>query len=242
MYETKDLSAPVMDVTARRVKVAVSEVGSVDLDNEIIEAGAYTKTIAERGPGSANLIWHLTDHYPTLAKAVGKPSEIGMEGNKLFYVTDIAATNWGNDVLEMYKSGLINQHSVGFSTVRDEKLDNQPRLIKELKLYEASAVLWGANPNTPTMSVGKSGVLTDPQQEFDSVFNELKSFEKAARGKFTDETCELFELRIKMLSERLKNIFAILTKQTTQAAAPALAPVNEEKQFAEYLYLSSLKF
>ncbi len=115
--------------------------------------------MAERGPKGANLIWHLTDHNPSLKSAIGKFSELYVEDNYLVGVTDVPNTTWGNDVLEFYKSGHINQHSVGFRTIKQENQKSQEgeyNLIKEILLFEGSAVLWGANMNTPTLEVNKS--------------------------------------------------------------------------------------
>ena len=54
----------------------------------------------------------------------------------------------------MSGAGCINQHSIGFSTVVDEyDKANNVRTIKEVILYEGSAVLWGANDLTPTLDV-----------------------------------------------------------------------------------------
>lgn len=234
----KNISDSVVDVDdkSRTVKVAISEVGSKDLDNEVIEDGAYSKTISERGPGGANLIWHLTDHRPTLSNAVGKFSSLIMDGKKLIGTTTILKTDWGNDVLEMYKSGVINQHSVGFSVKRDEMVNmgekDSYRIIKEIKLYEGSAVLWGANPNTPTISVGKSITKEDELKEIDKELNILlKCFKN---GNFTDNTFELIEIRIEMLQTRIKNLF-----DTTHAATEiAPAPVNEKSLGSKLLLLT----
>ena len=75
----------------------------------------------------------------------------------LIGITKMIDTPLGNDMLKMYADGLINQHSIGFSIIKDEmsKKDNV-RIIKEVALWEGSAVLWGANPNTPTFEVMKS--------------------------------------------------------------------------------------
>lgn len=168
MIEYKAIINSVKDVdtTTRRVKVAMSEVDTKDLDEDVIDNGAYKKTVKERGPVGSKLIWHLTDHIPLLKNAVGKPNSVEMDGKYLVFITDIPKTAWGDDVLTFYQNGDINQHSVGFTTMKDEVInkghDDEYRLIKEIMLYEGSAVLWGANPNTPTISVGKS-LLSDTE-------------------------------------------------------------------------------
>lgn len=226
-YEIKNVSDSVLDVddTSRRVKVAISEMGSLDLDNDVIDGGAYTKTIKERGPAGANLVWHLTDHNPSLKSAVGKFSELYVDGSKLVGITDIPNTSWGNDVLEFYKTGHINQHSVGFRTIKqeDQKDANGQayRLIKEIMLLEGSTVLWGANPNTPTLDVGKSFTKDEADSAILKLQEELTLITKSLKdGRFTDDGFELIEIRMNQVNEKIKNLFAVINTQPAQAVEP----------------------
>jgi HK97 family phage prohead protease len=206
--EQKDISDSVKDISDRRVKVAISHMGSLDLDNDIIDITAYNKTLKERGPNGADLIWHLTDHNPTLKSAVGKFKELNIEGNYLVGITEIPDTSWGNDVLEFYKTGHINQHSVGFKTIKSDPVKdskNDYRLIKEVYLFEGSAVLWAANPNTPTL--GKSYTKAEAETEHNKLSKDLNILLKSLKdGRFTDSTFELIELRVAQINESIKNL------------------------------------
>lgn len=240
-YDVKNVTDSVKDVDAasRRVKVVISRMGNLDHDNDIIELGAFDKTIKERGPKGSNMIWHLTDHYASLKNAVGKFSELYTEGNDLIGVTNIPSTSWGNDVLELYKSGTINQHSIGFRTIKREPGNagevNEYNSIKEILLYEGSAVLWGANPMTPTLSVGKSLDKKEAKDEFDKLTDEWGSMMKLLRdGKFTDETFELIELRINQNQERQKQLFELLT---TQPVVTTVEPEEKDNVSAEIIRL-----
>lgn len=226
-YEIKNISDSVKDVdtSSRRVKVAISQVGSKDLDEDVIDTGAYAKTIKERGPKGSNLIWHLTDHYASLKNAVGKFSDLYMEGNYLVGVTDIPKTTWGNDVLEFYSTGTINQHSVGFRTIKSEPVNaetpNEYRLIKEILLYEGSAVLWGANPNTPTLSVGKSLTKEEVLGEYNKTMDELGKLHKMFKtGHLSDESYELIEMKISQLTDKLQQLFIEATQPAVKAVEP----------------------
>lgn len=218
-FEQKLISDSVRDVSEndRRVKVAISKMGNVDHDGDVIDQGAYTKTITERGPKGANLIWHLTDHNPSLKSAVGKFSDIYTDGDYLVGITTIPNTTWGNDVLEFYKSGHINQHSIGFRTIKAEavKGDKPYNLIKEVFLYEGSAVLWGANPMTPTMSVGKSLSKEEIVTEHEKLSRELNLLVKSLRdGRFTDEAFEFIDIRLAQINEALKCIITMEIEPT----------------------------
>lgn len=230
-FEIKTLDASVLDVDdkTRRVKTAWNKAGILDSDKDIIEKTAFDKTIKERGPKAKNLIWHLTDHRPSLKDAVGKPTEIMMEGDYLVAVTDIPETTWGNDVLEFYKSGTINQHSIGFSTVKrevfnDDDWNKRYTVIKEVQLYEGSCVLWGANEYTPTLSVGKSLTKEDAEKEFLKIQKELNSFAKLFKsGHLSDQSFELIEIRMANLTDQLQHIF----EEITQPAPKAVEPIKE---------------
>lgn len=215
-YQVKTVDQSTLDVDtgSRRVKVAISHTGSIDLDNDVIDKGAYTKTLKERGPSGANLIWHLTDHNASLKSAVGKFSQLFMEGDYLVGITDIPNTTWGNDVLEFYKTGHINQHSVGFKAVKKEQSDDRGghkdpyTIIKEVLLYEGSAVLWGANPNTPTLATGKSFTVEEASSELDALQKQLSSITKSLKeGQFTDETSELLEIQLKQIQQNIDILF-----------------------------------
>jgi HK97 family phage prohead protease len=241
-FEVKNVIDSVKDVdtTSRRVKVVISRMVNKDLDGDVIELGAFDKTIRERGPSGANLIWHLTDHYPSLKNAVGKFSELYANGNDLVGVTDIPKTTWGNDVLEFYSSGHINQHSIGFRTIKKEPVNagtpDEYTSLKEILLYEGSSVLWGANPMTPTVSVGKSEIKT----ELDKLSDEWGALMKSLRsGHFTDDTFELIELRINQNQERQKQLFEMLT---TQPAEKAVEPVSKASVLDDLLLLTIKHF
>lgn len=193
-FKNVDNSTLDADTKSRRVKVVISKMEEVDSDGDLITYSAYNKTISERGPKGKNLIYHLTDHNPSLKSLVGKFSELYTESNQLIGVTEIPNTNWGNDMLEFYTLGHINQHSVGFRTIKgDTVTTNQGQFYKisEIKLYEGSAVLWGANENTPTLSVGKS--LLSKSADIETELQKLESL--LTKGQFTDETFELLQIR-----------------------------------------------
>ena len=230
-FEQKTVSNSVQDVstTTRKVKVAISQMGSKDFDNDVIDHNAYTKTLTERGPKGANLIWHLTDHNPSLKSAIGKFSELYVEKDYLVGITDVPNTTWGNDVLEFYKSGHINQHSVGFRTIKQENqksVEGEYNLIKEILLFEGSAVLWGANINTPTIEVGKSTEEVISQHE--KLSKELSMLLKSLKdGRFSDEAFEFIEIRVAQINEAIKSLISIESTPKVEQPAEAVVETKE---------------
>ena len=219
-FQSKDISNGIMDVdtSTRRVKAVWSRMNNIDLDSDIIVPEAFTKTLAERGPSGKNLVWSLVDHQADMNNVIGKPESLYVDGDMLVAITPIVGTEKGTDMLKMYEAGLINQHSIGFSTMKSDWQDSSQkvRVIKELKLYEGSAVLWGANPETPTLSV--------KSQSKEDLNNRLEKLLKAFRGgKFTDETFALMEIQIKKIQADL------LELEITQSVEPTIEPKQQEK-------------
>ena len=231
--ENKSYNDMILDIEpeSRTVKACWSRIGNVDLDNDIIVAEAFTKTIKERGPKGKNMIWSLVDHKADMAHTLGKPKELYIEGDMLVAVTDLIETECGEDAIKLYEAGLINQHSIGFSTLKsDVNQKTGVRTITELKLYEGSAVLWGANPETPTL-----GFKSEFKETKENLSIRLENLIKAFRGgTFTDDTFALMEIQIKQIQAELLTLE--ITETITQPAeAVEPTPVVEEKNNEEVL-------
>lgn len=193
-----------VDCENRTVKAVWARFDNIDLDSDIIVKEAVTKTVKERGPKGKNLIYSLVDHIADTDHMIGKPSELYVKDDMLIAVTKIVETEKGEDMIKMYNEGLINQHSIGFSTIKSDWQDQKQtvRIIKELKLYEGSAVLWAANPETPTLDVTK-GIMPD-REKLNKRLNSLLVAFKG--GTYTDETFQLLEIEIKYIQQAIDSL------------------------------------
>lgn len=182
--EVKDV-----DLKGKRVSGYFSAFGNVDSDNDIIEKGAYSKTIAER----KDQIFFLNQH--NWAQPHGKLDELKEDDFGLYFVSKpLLDTTYSMDALKLYEAGIIKEHSVGFLTMKDE-IKNNVRYIKEIKLFEGSNVTLGSNPNTPFLGMKSLSI--------EQIQDETKKFLKAFRtGTFTDETFGLLEVAIKQLQKQ----------------------------------------
>ena len=169
--------------------------GNKDLDGDIIEQGSFTKTIQERGPKGKQLIKYLLDHDKK--KSVALITELEEDSRGLKYVAKIGTHFAGQDFQKMIESGLINQHSIGFITIK-EMFDEQSKAnrIKEIALLEGSAVQFlGANPET---------IFIDLKSESDA-FQYLMKLEKFVKtSDATDETLKKLEIQLESLLSQLK--------------------------------------
>jgi len=239
IVEKQELGYNIMDVDSeqRRVKAVWARCGNIDLDNDIIVPEAFTKTLAERGPAGKNLIWSLVDHCADMNNVIGKPEQLYVENDMLIAITPIVETEKGEDIIKMYEAGLINQHSIGFSTIKSNVDKEGVRTITELKLYEGSAVLWGANPETPTLGFKGEMSIKDKKQELS---NRLEGLIKAFKGgRFTDETFSLIEIEIKRIQSELMEIEVI--KEITQTVEETFEPIVEEKKEDDEQVLKAIK-
>lgn len=179
--------------------------GNKDLDGDIIEKGAFTKTIQERGPKGKGLIKYLLDH--DRYKAVAKITDLEEDYKGLRYTAKIGTHALGQDFVKMVESELINQHSFGFIIPKDKQFWDEQRkanIIKEVIMHEGSAIQFlGANPET---------TFIDLKSETDA-FGYLDRLEKFIRTTdCADETIITLEKRLKSLSELLKPAKTTLDK------------------------------
>ena len=198
--------------------------GNKDLDGDVIEQGAFSKTVMERGPQGKQLIKYLLDHDKN--KVVAKITNLYEDEKGLRYEAKIGSHAAGQDFQKMIESELINQHSFGFRTIKEQyDADSKANLIKEVMMYEGSAVQFlGANPET---------TFIDLKSEQDA-FNYLERLEKFVKtSDATDETLEKLENQIKSLLDILKPADATL--EETKAEAVELITINDlKKQFESW--------
>ncbi len=177
-----------VDTKNRIVTGYLSEFGSLDYDKDIIEKGAFTKSIMER----KNDIFFLNQH--DWKQPHGKFNVLQEDNKGLYFESmQLPNTTYSNDLIELYSMGIVKEHSIGFSTIKsDWQKDGITRIIKEVKLYEGSNVTLGANPNTPF-----TGFKARTEKEInDQVSLIIKS---VRNGNFTDETFGQLEIALKML-------------------------------------------
>ena len=179
-----------VDKKSRTVSGYFSAYGNVDSDNDIIEKGAYTKTINERAKEVFMLYNHnwdyLMDRGSRSLKLIDDDFGLGFEAK-------IADTNMGRDLLVYYEEGLVNEHSVGFQTTKAVNDTNGTRIIKEIKLWEGSAVPLGANSNTPFNGFKSANTIKEANDYI------LKITKLIRNGNLTDEGFEQLEFALKQL-------------------------------------------
>lgn len=101
--------------------------------------GAFTRTIAERGPERVKVLaQHSRGTLP-----VGRASTLREDATGLYCELRVSRTRDGDDVLELVRDGALDALSIGFEPVRDRSRGDI-RVRTEVKLREISVVCWPA--------------------------------------------------------------------------------------------------
>ena len=211
-YQKKYNSCKTLDIdtTNRQVKVAIAEMQTVDKDNEIFDPRAFDKSVKENGPQGTNEIWHLLDHDKNSFSALSKFKEIGTDGKYLFGVSQYKDSfAWREVAWPLYEAGDFNQHSVGFIPLDKQKQKNGTTIITSARLYEGSAVLWGANPNTPVLGIQKSisELFEDADLDTDEIIKHRfeKLIKRIQNDKFTEVNKNLLTIELMRLQSMYKS-------------------------------------
>jgi len=209
-----------IDIEQGMVDAYVSIMGILDDDRppDLIELGAFAKTIAERGPSGSKKIRVLRQHnwddvvgMPIVLQEHSRdmlppellqqwPNATGGLFARTQFVMDVQA---GREMFALYKAEAMSEWSIGFDTITfdQDKTEDEIifRRIKEIRLWEYSPVTWGANPATVTTDVKQDeSIIQHPQ-----VIDELRSLAFDVLGEAESELA-LPEL-VSEIEKRLKS-------------------------------------
>jgi len=170
------------------VKGYGSVFGNKDSDNDIIEKGAYKRTIKNNG----SRVKYLYQH--DITKPIGKMKELYEDEKGLVFFAEVPKTTFGNEVLELMKYGVIDENSVGIMPVKKDYDENGVRMIKEVKLYEISAVTIAANDEAKILEVkGESNKIDYLKKRFDNLIKVIR------KGSVSDDLGYLIEYELEVL-------------------------------------------
>jgi len=211
------------DEKAGIIKGYGSYFGNKDSDNDVIMKGAYKKTIAENG----DRVKYLYQH--DMNQPIGKMTELYEDDKGLVFVAEIAKTQLGKDVVELMKSGVITENSVGIMPIQKTNKDGF-REINEVKLYEISAVTLAANDQAKILDVKGNIDVEKLAKRYDNLSKLIR------KGEISDDMGFAIEAEIL----KLKSLFIEFTKPTEIVTLPNVEIKNNDSEVLNYL-LNSLK-
>ncbi len=211
------------DEKAGIIKGYGSYFGNKDSDNDVIMKGAYKKTIAENG----DRVKYLYQH--DMNQPIGKMTELYEDDKGLVFVAEIAKTQLGNDVVQLMKSGVITENSVGIMPIQKNNKGDY-REINEVKLYEISAVTLAANDQAKILDVKGNVDVEKLSKRYDNLSKLIR------KGNISDEMGFAIEAEIL----KLKSLFVEFTKPEIEITSPNIEIKNNDLEVYNYL-INSLK-
>lgn len=143
--------------------------GNKDQGNDVVQSGAFAKSIAKRGAKGIKMLYNHKQDEP-----IGVYKEVD-EDNKGLKVKGMLAlgTQRGKEVYELMKMGAIDGLSIGYRVDQkgyDYEDNGKKRILKEVDLMEISAVTFPMNQRAKVRYV-KGLTIRDWERELRDVFD-----------------------------------------------------------------------
>lgn len=218
IYKSAPIGDEIIDLDEKNniVKGYGSYFDNKDSDMDIIRRGAYQKTIQENGQRVKYLYQH------DMMQPIGKMNELFEDEKGLVFTAEIPKTQLGNDVIELMKAGVITENSVGIMPIVKEMM-NDYREIREVKLYEISAVTMAANDQAKILDVKGMVDIDKVYKRYDNICKLLR------KGNISDDMGYALESEIL----KLKTYFI----NATQPVEETTEPVEKSQEVDIYKYL-----
>jgi HK97 family phage prohead protease len=223
LYKSAPIGDQIVDFDEKNniVKGYGSYFDNQDSDKDIIRPGAYQKTIQENGLRVKYLYQH------DMMQPLGKMDELYEDQKGLVFVAKVPKTQLGTDVIELMKAGVITENSVGIMPIVKEQKGDY-REIKEVKLYEISAVTLAANDQAKILDVKGMSNIDHVYKRYDNICKLLR------KGNISDDMGYALESEI----IKLKTYFINATQPVEETTEPV--EVKQEIDIYKYL-LNNLK-
>lgn len=170
--------------------------GNIDDGGDIIEKGAFSKTIKEDFSRIKILSQHDDSDLP-----IGKPIELREDDKGLYIRGKISDTQRGRDIRTLLKDGVLNELSIGYDALIFDIDAQGIRHLKEIRLWEISIVMWAMNDQAKI-------------DEVKSMINALKLEAKA--GKITQTRINALKPFIAVLRELVEILGPFLDPAAVQ--------------------------
>lgn len=224
MFEFKNFDFEIKAMQDGEFEGYGSVFGNVDSYRDVVVKGAFNRTI-NNNMGRIKILWQHDTKEP-----IGKPIEMYEDGKGLYIKGKLSlGSDVGKKAYELMKDGVINELSIGYDTIKEDfdKVKNV-RYLKEIRLWEVSAVTFGANDLAKVNNV----------KTIDKLYNELKegrTFSKQNK----DMLEEIVQMLLAMLGENGDN------SEQSSCGTPAKPKhinyneINSDNEF--HLILQALK-
>ena len=153
--------------------------GNKDLGNDVIEKGAFMRSLRRKGPKKIKMLYQHDTKEP-----IGVFDSIKEDGDGLYVKGRLAmGTQKGKEVYELMKMGAIDGLSVGYRVdSKGYEYDDRKkyRRLKQVDLMEISAVTFPMNPRARIQAVKSDFTVREWEQKLRDVGNLSHSESKVA--------------------------------------------------------------
>ncbi len=232
-FELKD-----MDKAKRTAVIAHAVYNNIDKGKDISRKGMFNKSWKE-SKGDINFYLNHNDE-----QAPGKVVDVFEDNERAYTKAWLGTHTLGNDTLIMMDEGIIKKASFGYFVDKSSPITIKGVTVRELKevAHIETSVLtkMPMNPLAGVVSVTK--MFND--NDIEDFTYHLKTMERFCRNTNASDDC------IKNILNEIESVKTILLKYNTantQTHDDVIEPVasgnnEEEKAFADSLYLLTLKF
>jgi len=207
-----------IDTAKKSVVFAFSKLNDYDSHEDYTEKTAFDKTMKESGPDGSNRIRHVWNH-DRKEMPIGRVTKMWRDNEYAYTESKMLDNQKALDAWDAYKEGAINEHSYwgrSFNTGVNEK---GGKIIKEVKLFEVSTVLWGAQEKAKLVELIKSGDAPEPWL-LDHITS-LQSYVKKSNA--SDDFLEVLEIEL----EKAMDILTSLEKSGREITPAQSEPITE---------------
>lgn len=214
-YKTFEFKITEADAAQGIIRGYASTFGNIDLGDDVVDEGAFKKTLQE----SKGLVPILADHDPT--KQIGWNLRAMEDSKGLFFEGQLDIAN-NKTAMERYslaqkalEIGAKFGISIGYGTIKAIPDKERPsvRRLKELKLYEYSMVTFPMNTMAMVTAAKAWKECLTKSDLAEKIIEEAK-----ARGFTIDELCEALrtrgaaeEMDPAIIGQSLKNLLETIT-------------------------------
>jgi len=145
--------------------------GNVDDGGDIMQVGAFSKTISENAKRIKVLFMH------NVMSVIGLPNKLFEDSKGLYFDAVVSKTTLGKDVMTLIHDKVITDMSIGYNPIKwawDEEMS--VRTLQEVRLWEISPVTWGMN------SLAGIKSMFEMSKEYDTMKSEIKRLEALISG------------------------------------------------------------
>lgn len=143
-----------------QVEAYASTFGNIDAGRDIMQKGAFKKTLQEQKQRIKSLFNHNWNVI------IGKPLEIYEDSKGLYTKTQFVNTAKSNEIYELIKEGIVNELSIGYDIIKKDydSIQNVNHL-REVKLYEYSFVTFAMNEQAQVQAIKAGRMLSNGNEQ-----------------------------------------------------------------------------